>query len=67
MSRRTRCMCSCECEFLADLPPRYGGVRPLVSYRCPECEEAFSRKETPHHDDRVRIHFYNPYYSRTTT
>jgi len=40
---RTRCMCACGCPFLADLPPRFGGVRPMVTWRCSECKKAHSR------------------------
>jgi len=60
---RTRCMCACDCPFLADLPPRYGGVRPLVAWRCPECKEAHAQKQGQcAGDPKVRIYFYGGRY-----
>jgi hypothetical protein len=60
---RTRCMCACDCRFLADLPPLYGGVRPLIVWRCPACKEAHIQKRGKCAEEpRVRIYFYRPGY-----
>ena len=60
---RVRCQCACDCPFLADLPPLFGGVRPLVPWRCPECKEAHAQKRGKcAGEPKVEIRFYRPRY-----
>ena len=66
MPNRVRCCCPCDCEWLADLPPRLPGlVQFMHAPRCPECSESQKQGVEAHSGQAVihgGIHFYRPHY-----